>query len=105
MGRPDILKKDLTVSPSSFVVVELKDNVTLVKRLEPDDLIFKGYLNQLLYHLVLTDIENVILCIKYSTPELICTSGIAKGIIISNPSKVRLLVLNPGQDNYHLTIL
>jgi hypothetical protein len=71
VGRPDILKKDLMISPSSFLVVELKDNATLCRRLEPDNFIFKGYLSQLLYYLVLTDIENGILCIKYSTPEMI----------------------------------
>jgi hypothetical protein len=31
VGRPDILKKDPMVSPSSFLVVELKDNATLGK--------------------------------------------------------------------------
>jgi hypothetical protein len=66
VGRPDILKKDLTIAPSSFLSCG-----TLSKRLELDDFIFKGYLNQLLYYLVLTDIENGILCIKYSAPELI----------------------------------
>lgn len=71
VGHPDILKKDLAMSPSSFLVVELKDNATLARRLEPDDFVFKGYLNQLLYYLVLAEIENGILCIKYSTSELI----------------------------------
>jgi CRISPR/Cas system-associated exonuclease Cas4 (RecB family) len=71
VGRPDILKKDLMISPSSFLVVEVKDNSTLCRRLEPNNFIFKGYLSQLLYYLVLTDIENGILCIKYSTPEMI----------------------------------
>jgi hypothetical protein len=71
VGRPDILNKDPTVSPSSFLIVEIKDSATLAKRLGPDDFVFKGYLNQLLYYLVLTEIENGILCIKYFTPELI----------------------------------
>lgn len=71
VGRPDILKKALMISPGSFLVVELKDNATLCRRLERDDIIFKGYMNQLLYYLVLTGIENGILCIKYSIPELI----------------------------------
>jgi hypothetical protein len=51
--------------------VELKDTATLGKRLEPSDPIFESYLHQLLYYLVLTDIENGILCIKYSVSELI----------------------------------
>jgi hypothetical protein len=71
VGRPDILKKDLMISPDSFLIVELKDNATLCRRLGPEDTIFKGYLNQLLYYHVLTDIENGILCFKYSVPELI----------------------------------
>jgi hypothetical protein len=41
------LKKDLMISPDSFLIVELKDNATLCRRLGPDDTIFKGYLNQL----------------------------------------------------------
>ena len=71
IARPDILKINPNTSPDSFLVVGLKDNATLGKRLEPSDPIFKGYLHQLLYYLVLTGIENGILCIKYSVSELI----------------------------------
>jgi hypothetical protein len=71
VARPDILKNGPDIIPSDFLVIELKDNATLGKRLEPNDPTFKGYLNQLLYYLVLTDIESGILCIKYSVPELI----------------------------------
>ncbi len=71
IGRPDILRKGPDITPNNFLVVELKDNATLGKRLEPSDDNFKGYLHQLLYYLGLTDMENGILCIKYSIPELI----------------------------------
>lgn len=71
IGRPDILRKNANISPDSFLVVELKDNAIIGRRLEPSDFSFKGYLHQLLYYLVLTDIENGILCIKYSIPELV----------------------------------
>ena len=71
IGRPDILRRGSDIRPDNFLVVELKDNATIGKRLEPNDYTFKGYLHQLLYYLVLTDIENGILCIKYSIPELI----------------------------------
>lgn len=71
IARPDILQNNEAISPDNFLVVELKDNATLGKRLEPSDSIFKGYLHQLLYYLVLADVPNGILCIKYSVPELI----------------------------------
>lgn len=71
VARPDILRKNSKLSPDSFLVVELKDNATLGLRLQPDSFTFKGYLHQLLCYLVLTDIENGILCIKYSIPELV----------------------------------
>jgi hypothetical protein len=70
-ARPDILRRGGTVTANDYLVIELKDNATLGKRLEPSDEVFTGYLHQLLYYLVMTDIENGILCIKYSVPELI----------------------------------
>ena len=65
IARPDILKINPNTSPDSFLVVELKDNATLGKRLEPSDPIFKGYLHQLLYYLVLTGIVIPVSSIRY----------------------------------------
>jgi hypothetical protein len=70
-SRPDIIRRGGTVPSDDYIVVELKDNATLGKRLEPSDDIFMGYLRQWLYYLAMTNIENSILCIKYSVPELI----------------------------------
>jgi hypothetical protein len=71
VARPDILRKDAGALPSSFLVVELKDSASLGKRLRPGDFSFDSYLNQLLYYLVISEVENGVLCIKYSTHELI----------------------------------
>ncbi|MFY9965195.1 MAG: hypothetical protein WAK50_05605 [Nitrososphaeraceae archaeon] len=96
VARPDILKKGPEISPANFLVIELKDNATLGKRLEPDDYTFKSYLNQLLYYLVITDVENGILCIKYSTPELIWYERDSQGVHYLKPSNAKV----PGIESW-----
>jgi hypothetical protein len=69
VGRPAILKKNLTVSPSSILVVELKNNATLGKDWSLTILFQRLSKSTLL--LSCSSRENGILCIKYSIPELI----------------------------------
>lgn len=61
IAHPDILGKD--------VIVELKDTQSN-KRLDITDNKFKSYLRQLLYYLTITDIENGIISIRYSSQEM-----------------------------------
>lgn len=78
-GTPDIRPKAPGANPSSFLVVELKDSARLSKRLEIEDDQFKSYLYQALSYLVMTDIENAIIAIKYFVPELIWQKRDSKG--------------------------
>jgi hypothetical protein len=61
VAHPDIMNE--------HQIVELKDTVS-GKRFDITDQIFKSYLRQLLYYLVITGIENGILSIRYSAKEL-----------------------------------
>lgn len=98
IARPDILRKGAEILPENFLIVELKDNATIGKRLEPSDFTFKGYLNQLLYYLVITDVENGILCIKYSTPELIWYQRTQDGDHYIKPFNA----MTPGIESWHV---
>lgn len=70
VARPDIMKKGENISPDDFLIVVLKDTTSFDRRLTPDSHKFRNYLQQLLYYLVLSEIEHGTLCIKYGTPEM-----------------------------------
>jgi CRISPR/Cas system-associated exonuclease Cas4 (RecB family) len=61
IGRPDIM--------NSNIIVELKDTMSN-NRLNVNDDKFKSYLRQLLYYLIITEIEKGIISIKYNIKEL-----------------------------------
>lgn len=61
IAHPDIMNENL--------IVELKDTLSN-KRLTINDHQFKSYIRQLLYYLVITDIENGIVSIRYNNREL-----------------------------------
>jgi CRISPR/Cas system-associated exonuclease Cas4 (RecB family) len=61
VAHPDIMGSD--------TIVELKDTVS-GKRLTFDDDTFRSYLRQLLYYLVITNIEKGIISIRYNVKEL-----------------------------------
>jgi hypothetical protein len=63
LAHPDIL------SGNRDAIVELKDTVN-GKRLDFYDYAFRSYLRQLLYYLVMTDIEKGIISIRYNIKEL-----------------------------------
>lgn len=52
------------------VIIELKDTVS-GKRLDFNDDLFRGYLRQLLYYLVMSEIEFGIISIRYNAKELV----------------------------------
>jgi hypothetical protein len=54
----------------SETIMEVKDTST-GRRLIPEDIQFKGYLMQVLYYMVITEKEEAILAINYSSKELI----------------------------------
>ncbi|HEY6535359.1 MAG TPA: hypothetical protein VIY08_06110 [Candidatus Nitrosocosmicus sp.] len=61
IAHPDIMNKDQ--------IVELKDTLSN-KRLDINDHQFKSYVRQLLYYLVITNIEKGIISIRYNNREL-----------------------------------
>jgi hypothetical protein len=63
VAHPDIM------SDEKAVIVELKDTVN-GRRLNFYDSTFRSYLRQLLYYMVMTDIEKGIISIRYNVKEL-----------------------------------
>jgi len=63
VAHPDIMSKN------EDMIIELKDTVS-GKRLGFSDNIFRSYLRQLLYYLVMTGIEKGIISIRYNVKEL-----------------------------------
>jgi hypothetical protein len=63
VAHPDIM------SDEKAVIVELKDTVN-GRRLDFYDSTFRSYLRQLLYYMVMTDIEKGIISIRYNVKEL-----------------------------------
>ena len=51
------------------MIIELKDSNNFF-RLEPSDLTFQSYMNQLICYLIIANIEKGILCIKYNLAEM-----------------------------------
>jgi hypothetical protein len=68
------------------VIVELKDTVN-GKRLDITDEKFRTYLRQLLYYLVMTDIEKGILSIRYNSRELRWVKSDSEGDYFFRPYK------------------
>jgi hypothetical protein len=72
IAQPDIESDGIIAHPdvmiSEEVIVELKDTLS-GKRLDITDEKFRSYLRQLLYYLVITDIEKGILSIRYNCKE------------------------------------
>src|SRR5919108_930174 len=63
VAHPDIMNDE------KAVIVELKDTVN-GRRLDFYDSTFRSYLRQLLYYMVMTDIEKGIISIRYNVKEL-----------------------------------
>ena len=66
MAHPDVMKRN---SGEEDMIIELKDSNNFF-RLEPSDLTFQSYMNQLICYLVIANIEKGILCIKYNLSEM-----------------------------------
>jgi hypothetical protein len=71
VAHPDIMssKGDDYAGGASGVIVELKDTVN-GRRLDFYDDTFRSYLRQILYYLVMTNIEKGIISIRYNIKEL-----------------------------------
>jgi hypothetical protein len=65
VAHPDIMDN----TDGRMVIIELKDTVA-GKRLDINDYIFRSYLRQLLYYLIMTGIEKGIISIRYNIKEL-----------------------------------
>lgn len=65
VAHPDIMDN----TDDKTVIIELKDTVA-GKRLDINDDSFRSYLRQLLYYLIMTDIERGIISIRYNIREL-----------------------------------
>lgn len=76
LAHPDIMSNDL--------VVELKDTLNF-GRLNMTDEKFKSYLRQLLYYLVIKDVERGIISIRYNTKELRWIKSDSKGDYFLQP--------------------
>ncbi|HZA07999.1 MAG TPA: hypothetical protein VE619_09860 [Nitrososphaeraceae archaeon] len=63
IAHPDIM------SVEECVIIELKDTIS-GRRLGFYDITFRSYLRQLLYYMVMTNIEKGIISIRYNVPEI-----------------------------------
>jgi len=86
-AHPDIMSSkgdDHGVSSSNGVIVELKDTVN-GRHLDFYDDTFRSYLRQLLYYLVMTNIEKGIISIRYNIKELIWIKSDSEGDYFFRP--------------------
>ena len=80
-AHPDIMSSkgdDHGVSSGNGLIVELKDTVN-GRHLDFCDDTFRSYLRQLLYYLVMTNIEKGIISIRYNIKELIWIKSDSEG--------------------------
>jgi hypothetical protein len=86
-AHPDIMSSkgdDHGVSSGNGVIVELKDTVN-GRQLDFYDDTFRSYLRQLLYYLVMTNIEKGIISIRYNIKELIWIKSDSEGDYFFRP--------------------
>jgi hypothetical protein len=86
-AHPDIMSSkgdDHGVSSGNGVIVELKDTVN-GRHLDFYDDTFRSYLRQLLYYLVMTNIEKGIISIRYNIKELIWIKSDSEGDYFFRP--------------------
>ena len=87
LAHPDIMSSkgdDHGVSSGNGVIVELKDTVN-GRHLGFYDDTFRSYLRQLLYYLVMTNIEKGIISIRYNIKELIWIKSDSAGDYFFRP--------------------
>ena len=87
LAHPDIMSSkgdDHGVSSGNGVIVELKDTVN-GRHLDFYDDTFRSYLRQLLYYLVMTNIEKGIISIRYNIKELIWIKSDSEGDYFFRP--------------------
>ncbi len=82
VAHPDIMDSDL--------IVELKDTVN-GKRLDITDQTFRSYLRQLLYYMVISDIEKGIISIRYNIKELRWIRGDEHGDYYFRPKDANIV--------------
>jgi hypothetical protein len=82
VAHPDIM------TGNKDTIVELKDTVA-GKRLDFYDQTFRSYLRQLLYYLVMTNIEKGIISISYNTKELKWIKSDSQGDYFFRPFEAR----------------
>lgn len=86
-AHPDIMSSkgdDHGVNSGNGVIVELKDTVN-GRHLDFYDDTFRSYLRQLLYYLVMTNIEKGIISIRYNIKELIWIKSDSEGDYFFRP--------------------
>jgi hypothetical protein len=86
-AHPDIMSSkgdDHGVSSGNGLIVELKDTVN-GRHLDFYDDTFRSYLRQLLYYLVMTNIEKGIISIRYNIKELIWIKSDSEGDYFFRP--------------------
>ena len=69
VGTADLMRQGNKREDLDFLVIELKDTNSL-KRLDFSDVVFCGYVYQLLYYLCISDVERGLLVIKYNAYEM-----------------------------------
>jgi Tfp pilus assembly protein PilO len=67
-ATPDLKRQGPNISPSDFLIVELKNNSS-GKRLTIEDSTFQSYVIQTLYYLCICHIETAVINIVYNTAE------------------------------------
>jgi CRISPR/Cas system-associated exonuclease Cas4 (RecB family) len=85
VAHPDIIDN----TDAKKLIIELKDTVA-GKRLDINDYTFRSYLRQLLYYLVMTDIEKGIISIRYNIRELRLIKKDEKGEYFFRPNNAKV---------------
>ena len=85
VAHPDIMNN----AGEKKVVIELKDTVA-GKRFDINDYTFRSYLRQLIYYLIMTDIERGIISIRYNVRELKLIKKDERGEYFFRPNNAKV---------------
>jgi hypothetical protein len=85
VAHPDIMNN----AGEKKVVIELKDTVA-GKRFDINDYTFRSYLRQLIYYLIMTDIEHGIISIRYNVRELKLIKKDERGEYFFRPNNAKV---------------
>jgi hypothetical protein len=95
VAHPDIMDN----TDGKKIIIELKDTVA-GKRLDINDYTFRSYLRQLLYYLIMTDIEKGIISIRYNIREMRLVKKDETGEYFFRPNNAKV----PGVESWSVNL-